>query len=107
MAYIVKRYAPDGHGGPDKFVGQVETLAEARAIVRDHLGVGRLHPARRWQPEDAEEGWHDHPPSHPRADGCGGYVIVGDCCRYCGRQFQVIGNRRCRAGGGRLGLCEN
>ncbi len=80
--YIIETYAAAGDSVP----AQRETrtsLAEARAEARRRLGVARLDTARRWSPSDCQvgddetpvEGWAAYPPSHPRAEGCGGVII--------------------------------
>lgn len=86
-AYYVEDYAADGHGsGPAGGSGQwFPSLAEARADVRSRLGVSRLSAARRWRPgyDEADEdrglhcvaAYHDYPPSHRSAAGCGGSAI--------------------------------
>ncbi len=79
MTYIVEKYAADGCGGPDDtyvIAAGIKSLQEARAIVRRHLGVRRLTAARLWYPEGDIEAYHDYPPRHPRAEGCGGVTIA-------------------------------
>jgi len=78
MGYIVEQYSP---GAGRQEIARVDALAEARAVVRDALGLRRLHPGRRWGViRDGlgvvEESWIEVPPSHRRAEyGCGGYTI--------------------------------
>ena len=84
--YTVITYPADGHGGPDRILGKKCTLDEARRICRKHLGVKRLHPSRKWTPgrgvasdgkvHFAIEAYHDFPPRHPRAYGCGGVAVI-------------------------------
>lgn len=79
MKYEIQHYGADGHTGPDAdyVIDTAGTLAEARAIVRRALGVKRLSAARRWAGMgDTVEAYHDLPPSHPHAIGCGGVAIV-------------------------------
>jgi len=78
MIYVVEQYHPDtGH----EEIARVDALAEARAVVRDALGLRRLHPSRRWGViRDGlgvvEENYIEVAPSHRDAEyGCGGYTI--------------------------------
>lgn len=79
--YQVEKYPADGHSGPhdNDRLATCGTIEDARRAVREHLGVRKLMPARRWYPDresGAVEAYHDYPESHPRAYGCGGVVII-------------------------------
>lgn len=74
--YHVRYYGPDGHGTSGR-TEEFRSLDEAREAVRRKLGVKALRGSRRWSGSDDDvEAYHEYPPSHPRADGCGGYVIA-------------------------------
>lgn len=77
--YCVEHYAADGMSGPAEnyvIAKSISTLAEARAIVRKHLGVSRLTRARRWPGGDeCVEAYHDLTESEPGSYGCGGVSI--------------------------------
>jgi hypothetical protein len=80
MRYRVEKYASDGHGGApaeDYVIAEgIRTLEEARAVVREHMGLTRLTAARRWSGMDAVESYHDKLAWEAGADGCGGVAIV-------------------------------
>lgn len=75
--YEVAYYPPTGHG-QDYMVSCHHTLTDAREAVRRALGVRALRSSRRWSGKYRwdVEAYHEYTASHPRADGCGGYVIV-------------------------------
>lgn len=76
--YRVEKYAADGHGGPDDqytIATGITTLGEARAIVREEMGLKRLSVRRRWSGEGADvEAYHDSLTEL----GCGGVSIVDE-----------------------------
>lgn len=78
--YRIEKYAADGHSGPEaEYVieREIRSIKEARAVVRNQLGLARLSAARRWGGcENTVEAYHDFPASHSRAYGCGGVAIV-------------------------------
>ena len=75
--YVVREYPADGCQPPPDALWESfhETLGMARTQVRRLLHCSILRAVRQWYPDDAIEGWSMYPPSHPRADGCGGYTI--------------------------------
>jgi len=81
MMYRVTEYPPDGGGAGEIVVCYTESLKESLAVVRRELRVQRIHSCRRWTPDDHEDGWrtivgfHEHPPHHPAALGCGGFCV--------------------------------
>jgi len=84
--YRVERYSAMGHD-PTTLV-QVEglSLKQARAFVRMQLHVTRLMKARLWSPPDdmgGGEAYHDCRPSHPNAEGCGGFHIIPEANEPC------------------------
>ncbi len=84
MKYIVDYDPPEGQSSrvpgfpmPHEFA----TLKEARRYIRQQLGVRRLHPSRRWDPDIYEsredstlvstEAYYETPD-----EGCGSYYIL-------------------------------
>lgn len=77
--YRVERYSAAGHNPTTLIYASNVSRKEALAIVRQHLHVSRLRKVRLWHPPEelgGGEGYHDCRPSHPNADGCGGYQII-------------------------------
>lgn len=84
LTYRVERYSAMGHDPTTLILGEWLSLAEARALVRRQLHVSRLTKARLWLPPDemgGGEAYHDCRPSHPNAEGCGGFHIVPETDR--------------------------
>ena len=72
---MLQIYYTPGDGHTPQFVGSAETLAEARSIIRQRLGLKRLHKSRRFEGYDLDdgrvvEGWNEHPSME-----CGFYTI--------------------------------
>jgi hypothetical protein len=76
LRYRVEAYDSDGGNHFGCIVGEDLTLAEARALVRRKLGVSRLAACRLWHPPEGGEAYHNYPPSHRFANGCGGIHIM-------------------------------
>lgn len=80
MTYRIERYSAMGHDPTTLvYAENITLLRTARILVRKYLHVARLTKARLWFPPDhmgGGEAYHDCPPSHPNAEGCGGFHIV-------------------------------
>jgi len=80
MTYRIERYSAMGHDPTTLvYAENIGLLRTARILVRQYLHVARLTKARKWFPPDemgGGEAYHDCRPSHPNAEGCGGFHIV-------------------------------